>query len=141
MIVHSLLGVATTSTLALRTDEVISLAFVVKLIAVMIVLLVLLYAVLRFLSRHVNKADAARPLARMEKEHALRLSARTTAHLLRVDNTRLLVVESATGIAISVISGPPLADTACANAAVNAATDIAPAYSAASTTPEKDLVS
>ncbi|MDG9930395.1 MULTISPECIES: hypothetical protein [unclassified Pseudomonas] len=93
-------GVAA-GTLPLRQGDPISLAFIIKTMLVMVLLLLAVYLVLRWYSRRGLVVPAAVVAAELHCVRELRLSARTRAYLLDADGQRLLVTESATGVTVT----------------------------------------
>jgi flagellar biogenesis protein FliO len=93
--------------LPLRQDDPISMAFVIKTMLVMVLLLLAVYLVLRWYSRRGLMAPSAQAAAELHCVRELRLSARTKAYLLDADGQRVLVTESATGVTVTTLHAAP----------------------------------
>ncbi|RZU38493.1 hypothetical protein EV700_2427 [Fluviicoccus keumensis] len=80
----------------------------VKEMLITAVLLLVVYAGLRLLARKgwLTQLPGA-PLKRMQALQSLRLSARTTAFLIKVDETEVLIVEGASGVETTILPTVP----------------------------------
>lgn len=93
-----------TSALPLRQDDPISLAFIIKTMLAMALLLLVVYLALRWYSRRGLVAPTSVVAGELHCVRELRLSPRTRAYLLDADGQRLLITESATGVTVTPLS-------------------------------------
>lgn len=90
------------SSLPLRRDEVLGVDVLAKVIFLTVLLLAAAYFLLRFYARNTGAGKKAEK-SLLQYETGMRLSARTRAYVLRVDNVRVLVTESPAGISTLAI--------------------------------------
>lgn len=96
--------------LPLRNDEVLGGDVIVKVVLLTVILLAGAYLVLRLYARRLGGMTAkSRDI--LDCESSLALSARTKAYVLRVQDVRVLVVESPTGSSSVVIGKVADAET------------------------------
>lgn len=89
------------SGLPLRQDDPIALAFIIKTMLVMAVLLLIVYLALRWYSRRGMAAPDSASAQALQCVRELRLSARTKTYLLSVDGAKVLVTESTGGVTVT----------------------------------------
>ncbi len=93
--------------LALRTDDPVSLALIIKVMLITALLLAAVYLVLRWYAKRGNLGVLPAQQAQLQCTTALRLSARTKVYLLKTASADLLVAESLTGTTVTVLPAQP----------------------------------
>lgn len=93
--------------LALRTDDPVSLALIIKVMLITALLLAAVYLVLRWYAKRGNLGGLPDQQAQLQCTSALRLSARTKVYLLKTASAELLVAESLTGTTVTVLPAQP----------------------------------
>lgn len=93
--------VAGSSGLPLRQDDPISMAFIIKTMLVMAVLLLIVYLALRWYSRRGMATPVSTSVQELHCVRELRLSPRTKTYLLNVDGAKVLVTESTGGVTVT----------------------------------------
>ena len=93
--------------LALRTDDPVSLALIIKVMLITALLLAAVYLVLRWYAKRGNLGGLPGQQAQLHCTAALRLSARTKVYLLKTPSAELLVAESLTGTTVTVLPPQP----------------------------------
>lgn len=89
------------SGLPLRQDDPISMAFIIKTMLVMAVLLLIVYLALRWYARRGMTTPTSTSAQELHCVRELRLSARTKTYLLNVDGAKVLVTESTGGVTVT----------------------------------------
>lgn len=93
--------------LALRTDDPVSLALIIKVMLITALLLAAVYLVLRWYAKRGNLGGLPDQQAQLHCTAALRLSTRTKVYLLKTPSAELLVAESLTGTTVTVLPPQP----------------------------------
>lgn len=96
-------GLATPAPLALRHDDGISFGMGLKVMLITALLLALAYVVLRWVAQRQHRPAGLSGQPELRCSQALRLSAKTRVYLLQAGDTRLVLTESASGAALTVL--------------------------------------